>query len=264
MHKLIVALFLLLTFPVHAQQGFHWPDKKKAAIILTYDDAVASQLNIALPQLNKYKLKGTFFLDARLSEDDIIKWRAASKAGHELGNHTLYHPCSKLTLRLNPRFASENYDVYSILREIGAMNKILFGIDGKKIRTYAFPCTETSVGGVEYTDSLRLSRLVKYARSGGNNNSIITDFQHINSYKVPSWGIADNTDEAALIDFVKRVQEKQGLGVLMFHGVGGDYLKVSAQAHEKLLQYLSEHADEIWIGTFQQVMDYIKEQAENN
>jgi peptidoglycan-N-acetylglucosamine deacetylase len=255
MLRLAIALFLILTFPVHAQHTFHWPNKKKAAIILTYDDAIASQLHIALPQLNKYKLKGTFFLDARLSEEDMVKWRSASKAGHELGNHTLYHPCSKLTLKLNPRFASENYDVYSILREIGAMNKILFGIDGKKTRTYAFPCTETSVGGVEYTDSLRLSGLVK---------SIITDFQNINYYKVPSWGIADNTDEAALIDFVKRVQQKQGLGVLMFHGVGGDYLKVSAQAHEKLLQYLSEHADEIWIGTFQQVMDYIKAQAENN
>jgi hypothetical protein len=40
----------------------------------------------------------------------------------------------------------------------------------------------------------------------------------------------------------------------MFHGVGGDYLSVSAEAHRGLLRYLEAHADEIWVAPFQQVM----------
>jgi hypothetical protein len=49
----------------------------------------------------------------------------------------------------------------------------------------------------------------------------------------------------------------------MFHGVGGDYLKVSAEAHEKLLRYLADHKKEIWIGTFQEVMDYVTARAQH-
>jgi len=50
------------------------------------------------------------------------------------------------------------------------------------------------------------------------------------------------------------VQAKGGLGVFMFHGVGGDYLTNSAEAHQGLLNYLKAHP-EIWVAPFQTVMD---------
>lgn len=254
--KVFFNIIIIILFSLQAHAQIEWPEGKKAAIVLTYDDALKSQLDIAIPQLNKHKLAGTFYLVGGMTEKDMERWREASNKGHELGNHTLYHPCSKNNFKAHPRFTSENYDLYSIIREIDMMNKILYGIDGHKPRTYAYPCTELKVGNKDYTDTLKLSKLVAYARVGGNQDSVVTDFRNLNPLQVPSYALVNNEEADDLINFVKNVQQKGGMGVLMFHGVGGDYLKVSKEAHEKLLQYLSDHNDEVWVGTFMEVMDY--------
>ncbi len=72
-----------------------WPSGAKAAVSLSYDDTLNSQLDNAIPALNKYDLKGSFYLSVanaplRLRMEE---WRQAAKQGHELGNHTIYHPC---------------------------------------------------------------------------------------------------------------------------------------------------------------------------
>lgn len=258
MKRLVSVLVVLsLALGAHAQQNFQWPKNKKGAIVLTYDDALVSHLDIAVPQLNKYKLKGSFYLDGGMTEAEMDRWSEVSAQGHELGNHTLYHPCSEKALRLHPRNTSESHDAHSILEEIGMMNRLLYGIDGKKTRTYAYPCTEVVVGGVDYADTLRQSRLITYARVGGDENAVVTDLNSLDPLKVPSYALLNNQDADALISFVKKVQQEGGIGVLMFHGVGGDYLTVSAEDHEKLLQYLAAHKDEIWVGTFQEVMDHV-------
>jgi peptidoglycan/xylan/chitin deacetylase (PgdA/CDA1 family) len=258
MQKFIVYVLLLIACESYSQHSFLWPGNKRAAIILTYDDALASQLNIAIPQLDSLHLKGTFFLSGGFAAPDISRWRNAAMNGHELGNHTLYHPCLAATIKANPRFSSEQYDIYSILREIEMMNKMLYAIDGKANKSYAYPCTETVVGGKDYVDSLRLSQQIKYARVGGDENAVITDPAKLDFFKVPAWGFANNPGAEQLINFVKKAGQSGGLGVFMFHGVGGDYLNVTAEAHRQLLQYLYEYKNEIWVGTFSEVMDYIE------
>jgi peptidoglycan/xylan/chitin deacetylase (PgdA/CDA1 family) len=253
-------LFLLLTnFMAQAQQKITWPNHKKAVIVLTYDDAINSQLDIAIPQLDSAHLTATFFLTGSINNQNVPKWRTASAKGYELANHTLYHPCLSTAYKMNPASYSENYTVYSILREIGMMNNFLFALDSKTTRTYAYPCTETTVGGASYVDSLRKSGLIKYARIGGNENAVITDFKHLDPLLVPAWGVPGNNTGAELIAFVKKVQQSGGMGVFMFHGVGGDYITTPAAAHKELLEYLQKNKDEIWVATFQQAMDYVSQ-----
>jgi len=253
--KRLTLLFLLLSyFTARAQDKITWPDHKKAVIVLTYDDALHSQLNVAIPQLDSVKLKGTFFLTGELNSQTIPQWRKASKKGHELANHTVFHPC--LSTDDNP-MASEHYTVYRILHEIGVMNNFLFAVDGKSGRTYAYPCTETHVGGKDYVDSLRTHGIIKYARIGGDANAVIIDFKHLDPLQVPSYGLEDHTTADKLIAYVKKVKESGGMGVIMFHGVGGDYITTSAQAHRELLTYLKQNQKDIWITTFQEAMDYV-------
>ncbi|WP_183557376.1 polysaccharide deacetylase family protein [Mucilaginibacter sp. SP1R1] len=253
----ILLLFLLLNLTINA---YTQQPTKKAIIVLTYDDALQSQLKVALPQLESAHLNGTFFLAGyNVTPASIPAWREVAKKGNELANHTLYHPCIITTGKGNPANNSANYTVYTILREISETNNLLYAVDGKTSRTFAYPCTELAVGGVNYVDSLRTSGLIKYARIGGNADAVITDFKTLDPLLVPSWAAVGVTTGDELIAFVKKVQQRGGMGVFMFHGVGGDYLTTPALAHKQLLTYLRQHANEIEVLTFQQAMDKVSQ-----
>jgi peptidoglycan/xylan/chitin deacetylase (PgdA/CDA1 family) len=252
-------LFLVATFSTVAQMN--WPDGKKAAIVLTYDDGLDSHLDVAIPQLDRFGFKGTFYLYSYLSENRFADWKKVSDNGHELGNHSLFHPCTGKGSSGKPsRYSSESYDVPSMLREIGVMTKLLFAITGKQPTSYAYPCGETVVGGVDYVDSLRASGLVRFARGVGKS-PVVTDFKDINYLNVPCFGAPSGSDAGVLTDFAEQVLKKHGLGVFIFHGVGGDYLNMGASEHLALLKFLSGHIDEIWVAPFSEVMEYIQKNA---
>jgi peptidoglycan/xylan/chitin deacetylase (PgdA/CDA1 family) len=243
-----------------AQAPMKWPAGKTSAIALTYDDALHSQLDIAVPQLAKAHLRGTFFLDGDITPKDMSRWRQVQRAGHELGNHSLFHPCPRAMLPGRAQYYSENYDVARILSEIAVMNNVLFGIDGNETRTYSVPCSQTLVGGVDYIEALGKSGLVRYARTGGDQyNSVVTDFASLDVLRVPSWGPVDGPNGKQLVAYVERVCSEHGLGILQFHGVGGDYLAVSSQTHAELVEYLAKHPD-VWVAPFREVMDYLVSQ----
>ncbi|WP_143014034.1 polysaccharide deacetylase family protein [Mucilaginibacter pineti] len=251
MKKLII-IFLLSNLCVQAQQQVKWPEHKKAAIVLTYDDALPSQLNNAVPELKRAGLKATFFLTSDIDSLSIPRWRKLAAAGFELGNHTVFHPCAGIDDNPVP---SEPYSAYRIIREIEVMDRFLFAVDGKTKRTFAYPCAETFVGGKDYVDSLRKYTLVKYARVGGDSSAVITDFRKLDTLRVPSYGLDGGESGKQLVAFVKSVEEKGGLGVIMFHGIGGDYITVSREAHRELIRYLRQHNKTIWVPTFRQVLD---------
>jgi len=259
MKKLIV-VFLLITCIAQARAQVKWPNHKKAVIVLTYDDGLYSQLNVAIPQLDSAGFRATFFLTGDLNYETIPKWRAASKKGYELANHTIYHPC--ISTEENP-VGSQHYTPKLMLEEISVMNNFLFAVDGKTSHTYAYPCTETSVGGKNYVDSLRRSGLVRYARIGGDKDAVITDFKTLDPLLVPSYGLDGSITADQLIAYVKNVRKKGGMGVLMFHGVGGDYITTPSQTHKKLIDYLEKNRKDIWVTTFAQAMDYISKTANN-
>lgn len=250
MKRVFLVLMIVLHFTAYSQS------RKKVIIVLTYDDGLASQLDIAIPQLDSLGFKGTFFLTGYVGTKTIPRWRQVALKGHELANHSLYHPCLLTTVKGNAANNSANYSVYMMLREIGEMNNLLFAVDGgASPRTYAYPCTEVAVGGINYVDSLRQSGLVKYARIGGGPDAVITNFKKLDPLQVPAWGIHAGVTGDELIAFVKKVQQSGGMGVLMFHGVGGDYITTPAAAHKKLLLYLKQHENEIEVTTFRAGMD---------
>jgi len=256
-----LAAWLSIVAFSQAQAQIRWPDGKTAAVVLTYDDALRSQLDIVLPQLDAARIKGTFFLDVDMTPEDMRRWRAAAANGHELGNHSLFHPCPRAMLPDRRNYLTDHYDVDRMLEEIAAMNNVLFGIDGRTSRTYSVPCSQTLVGGQDYIEPLRRSGHIRFVRTGGDQwNSVITAIAKLDPFRVPSYGPVNEPGAAELVAYVDRVRAAHGLGVLQFHGVGGDYLKVSAQAHQSLLDHLRAHPD-VWVGTFQEVLDYLGTQS---
>ena len=229
-----------------------WPGGKQAAVVLTYDDTLVSQLDIAIPALDAVGLKGTFFLiGSKITPAQIARWRSAAAEGHELGNHTIRHACPQANYPPAKKIdTSETYDVDTMLTEISTMNTMLTAIDGKLQHSYATPCGQHLAGGVDYLPALRASGLVRYVRAADPSE------RPLDPMDVPARFFPSTTTGADLIAAVQDAERKGGVLVLGFHGVGGDYLSVSAKAHAELLAYLKAHSHTIWVAPFSTVMDY--------
>ena len=52
-----------------------WPGGAQAAVVLSYDDSLRSQLDVAVPQLDRAGFKGTFFLSGTFAQEDVERWR---------------------------------------------------------------------------------------------------------------------------------------------------------------------------------------------
>jgi peptidoglycan/xylan/chitin deacetylase (PgdA/CDA1 family) len=235
----------------------------RTIICLTYDDAIESQLRIALPQLDSVGFKGTFFLNSikgqtdSFAESQVYGWKKASQNGHELGNHTMFHPCSE-KFGWPKEIAIESYTVDKLLREIELNNQFLDILEEKnKVRAYAYPCNNTMVGGQDYSEKLKDKNFIKYARAGADRTSIIYDFRTVNTMKVPSWLVEEGTTLEELINFAKEVKTKGKMGIYQFHGIGSSYFKVSATTHRQFLEYLKANQADYWVTTFSSAMDYV-------
>ena len=229
-----------------------WPDSKRAAVVLTYDDTLVSQLDIAIPALDAAGLKGTFFLiGSKITPEQIARWRSAAAEGHELGNHTIRHACPQANYPPAKKIdTSETYDVDTMLTEIRTMNTMLTAIDGKPQHSYATPCGQHLAGGVDYLPALRASGWVRYTRAADPTERLLDPMN------VPARFFPSDATGADLIAAVHDAERKGGMVVFGFHGVGGDYLSVSAEAHAQLLAYLKAHSDTIWVAPFSTVVGY--------
>jgi peptidoglycan/xylan/chitin deacetylase (PgdA/CDA1 family) len=219
-----------------------WPGQRLAAIALTYDDALGSQLEVAIPQLDAAGLKGTFFLTGREVKQNVLRWRAAATKGHELANHTINHPCARGTYDMPEQYTSEAYSVDVLMTEITVMNGFLQALDGKAAHSLATPCEQNLAGGQDYLAPLQKLPAASYIRDHRTMPGSIMYMSFANS------------SGADMIQWAEKVRTAGAAGVVVFHGVGGDYLNVSADAHKQLVEYLKAHDREIWTATFSDVM----------
>lgn len=255
--KLITVSFsLLLAFTAHAQSRL-WAGKS-CAVVLTYDDALEVHLDNAIPGLDSAGFKGTFYLSAAFPgfKNRMEDWRKAARKGHELANHSMFHPCAGDAPGREWVNADYNLSRYSVRRmtdEIRMNNIVLNLLDGKTQRTFAYPCGDMTAGGVSYVNDIKGD----FIAARGTKSEIITDIKGIDLYNVSSYVVSNHTGEA-LINLVKDTMKQKGLIVFMFHGVGGGHnINIDLKAHRQLLHYLKQNEKTIQVTTFMDVVEQI-------
>ena len=192
-----------------------------------------------------------------IGEPSVLGWKKAAQSGHELGNHTLFHPCPE-KLGWQKEIAIEGYTIDKLLKEIEVANLFLNSLEEKpKVRAFAFPCNNTVVGGQDYSENLKKLKLVKYARTGADRTSIIYDIGTLDPMRVPSWLVEEGTTLTELINFAMEVKAKGKMGVYQFHGIGSPLFKVSPIVHRQFLAYLKANESDYWVTTFSCAMDYV-------
>jgi len=262
--NLIFSLLLLIVTTSYAQitKKFKWPNGAKAAIALTYDDGLSSHITTVAPILEKYNFKASFYITASSPSiyEAMDQWKVLAAKGHELGNHTAYHPCQKSKEGMDWVKEYHNLDTYTLeqlAQEVSLTNTLLLAMDGKRTRTFAYPCAHYFVGGESYKN-LIISQFIA-GRDSSKEQKALPNPLDIDLYSIPSW--APNSHEGKdLIAYTQRIMDSETFSTITFHGIGTEYLSVSKEAHEELLLFLDAHRDEIWVTNFQEITEYIKSQ----
>ncbi len=230
-------------------------------MVLTYDDALNVHLNNVVPLLDSLGFKGTFYVPGYFPgfKGRLQDWKSVAKEGHELGNHTLFHPCEgKGPGRewVEPDYDLNIYTVRRMVDEISAANTMLEALDGKTKRTFAYPCGDLIAGDSSYVD--RIKGMFVGARGVG---MIMQKPNEIDPYNVGSFMINGQSAEE-LIKQVRTTMASGGLLVFLFHGVGGEHaINVSFAEHHKLLSFLKENEQDIWVAPMVDVCSYLQARA---
>jgi hypothetical protein len=125
--------------------GFRWPAGKRVAVSLTLDDARPSQVDVGLPVLARHGTRATFYVSIPRLTQRMERWQAASAAGHEIGNHSLQHPCTA-NFRWGTANVLERYTLATMEEELLEANRRLSELFGVVPRTFAYPCGQDFVG----------------------------------------------------------------------------------------------------------------------
>lgn len=236
-----------------------WPGKRRAAISLSFDDSVLSHLQNAFPVLQRWGLRGTFYVlpgEGSLFEEHLDGWRALSENGHELGNHTLSHPCSRRHDFTPPERALEGWTLQQIEADIDAATQRLRElIPGLGSMSFAYPCGESFVGEGPTRRSYvpSVARRFVAARVVGNTDN---DPRTCDLHRLHSW-LVTGVSADDMIAMIQPTLEAGRWGIFCFHGIGGDHLSVDTEALDGLARYLKEHEHDIWVDTVYTIGRYL-------
>ena len=252
-------IFLFLTgcaaFACPAQTPWN---NKSCAVVLTYDDAIDIDLDNVLPVLDSLSFKATFYIigSSTVVARRLPEWRRAAQEGHELGNHSLFHPCdASLPGRgfVAPDNDLSKYTVRRAVNEIRQNNVLLNAIDGKTRRTFAYPCGDMRIRDTFFYAGLRN----EFACARGVRG-ISDTLGKVNLDNVDCFAMNGNT-AGQMIGLVKQAMQNHTLLVFLFHGVGGGHsLNVGLREHSELLHFIKDHEQDIWVAPMVDVAEYIR------
>ena len=237
-----------------------WPQDRAAAISLTFDDGINTDLDFVAPILAKHHLPGTFFVATAMGpwEKRKEEWKQLAQAGNELANHTVHHPC--LLPEITPH--SQDYTPQMMEAEISqAAESIMQLTHSRRGMTFAYPCGNMSFGKPEdeVKNAALFARYVSehsFAARAVGGGAIDPD--ELNVLAVSDLGPTADKDFVSLLQMGQPALEGRRWGVYCFHGVGGDWLSITPEALDELATYLEQHR-EIWTATFGDVVRYIQE-----
>ena len=236
-----------------------WPAGRRAALSLSFDDARWSQVSNGLPLLDAHGVKATFYVSLKLMEPKLEAWRRAAANGHEIGNHTLTHPCSG-----NFSFARHNaLEEYTLERmerdEILGANAAIEKLLGLRPATFAYPCGQTFVGRGKnvrsYVPLVARHFLVGRGFMGESGNDP--------AFCDPAQALGVSVDDIGFEQMKTWLDGAAQQGhwlIFAGHDIGaGGRQTTLAGELEKLCRYAQDPANGIWADTVAAVGKYVRE-----
>ncbi len=239
--------------------AFCWPNGSPAAISITFDDARPSQVDVGVPILDQYGVRGTFYVIKANVEKRLDAWRAAFARGHECGNHTQTHPCSGNFP--GPRSIGNSLEEYTLERmqhELDSADAEIVELLRTKPLTFAYPCGQKFVGrgeGVRSYVPLIANRFL-VGRSAFDqvfNHPLRCDLAQVHGID------ADRTGFDRLRQVIETAMNSQGWAVFVGHEMGQNDARqiFRVDVLHQLCEFCRNH--KIWIDTVANVGAHVRQ-----
>jgi len=235
-----------------------WPLGKTAALSFTFDDARATQLSQGVPLLNKYGIKSTFYVLPQKMQDAVDLWKQVIVDGHEIGNHTISHPCSGnfSYSRNNPL---EDFSLAQMEAEISGANRAIEEMLGITPQTFAYPCGQAFVGrGKEARSYVPL--IAEHFIAGRATLRSVNVPQICDMYRLHAVGI-DRAEFEELKVFIDEARANKLWLIFYGHEIGDEaHRGISLRALEEVCRYATSF-DDLWIDTVASVARHFQRDA---
>jgi peptidoglycan/xylan/chitin deacetylase (PgdA/CDA1 family) len=226
-----------------------WPEGKKAAVSLTFDDGTPGHVHVAAPLLERRHLRGTFFLPTdRIGVNGTTwdDWKTVHENGHEIGSHSRSH-------RSLVRLTDEE-----IRREIdGSVQEIEARIPGVRCVTFAYPYGR-------WSGAVRQRVAQRYLAARTVDPGTVTGT--VDLAALPTLMPPAGTQTGEILSPIREAVARKGWTILCFHGIlgqeelpgdpGWDTRPVSEL--EAVLDGLLDLGDEVWIAPLGEVAAWIQ------
>ena len=240
------------------EPAFAWPGGRRAALSLTFDDARPSQIDAGLPILDRHRVRATFYVSFTNLERRLEAWKAAAAAGHEIGNHTVSHPCSA-NFRWSRNNGLEEFTLPRMERELTDAGDRIEQLLGMRPTTFAYPCGQTWVGRGEQVRSY-VPLVARHFRIGRGypdeaaNNPAVCDLARVNGIGI------DGAAAREVIDLVEHAVAEGEWLVLIGHDVDeGGRQTVLTETLEAVCRYCADHEKDVWADTVDRVGAYLED-----
>jgi beta-glucosidase len=240
----------------HQPARFQWPYGTRAAISLTFDDARPSQVDIGLPIFEKYRVRATFYVSPDNIAQRLEGWKKALAGGHEVGNHTLTHPCTGNYPAFRER-ALEDMTLGLMAAEIEDAGAAIFRLLGVRPRSFAYPCGQTYVGRGRNVASfvpLVAERFLAGRKwlSEDSNDPAFCDLAQLLSSE------SDGKSFDQIRPIVERAVAEGRWLILTGHEIGDEGFQTTLAATvNELCRYARDPKNGLWIDTVANIADHL-------
>lgn len=236
---------------------FKWPEGKKMGLSLTFDDARFSQADKGIPLLDKYGVKGTFYVSPGNMEQRLEAWNKAAKNGHEIGNHSIVHPCTG-NFDWSRGKALEDYTLSKMYAELDSASKIIRKDLGIEPYSFAYPCGMTFVGRGESTKSYVpvVASLFESGRlwlSESANDPLFCDMSQLTGME------SDGKSFEQIKALIEAAKNKGKWLILAGHETNESGNQTTLlPTLEAICKYALDPANGIWIDNVHNIASYVK------
>jgi len=241
------------------ENEFKWPDGKKLAISLSFDDARLSQADKGFAVLDKYGVKASFYV----SPDPLLlrldAWQAAVENGHDIGNHSLLHSCTG-NYSWSRHKALEDYTLERMSFELDSASRIIEEALGITPVSFGYPCGQTYIGRGLKTKSYvpLISAMFATGRTWldeGPNDPGYCDLAQLTGMEL------DGKNFEQILSLIESSRETGSWLILAGHEMsdGGSQTSLLSTI-DSICRYASDPSNGIWIDNVANVGRYVRQQ----